>query len=62
MFVCLFKNNIKWQKIEPFVFRYRIVKPSTLLFSLVRRVRSTICALVSYRWAETINNGPEHTV
>lgn len=53
---------MKWQKIEPFVFRYRIVKPSTLLFSSVKRVRSSICALVSYRWAETINNGPEHTV
>lgn len=58
-FVCLKKIILKGKKIEPFDLRYRIVKPSTLAFSLVGRVRSTICVRISYTWTETLNNGPK---
>lgn len=38
------------------------VKLSALVFSLVGRVRRAICALIFYRWAETLNTAARHTV
>lgn len=42
--------------------RENYVRLSTLAFSSVGRVRRTICALISYRWAETLNTVLKHTV
>lgn len=59
LFLLFKKKLLKGKKIEPFDLRYRTVKHSALAFALVGRVRSTVCVLISYTWAETLNNGPK---